>query len=161
MKETVNEKGKPLKKQVSALYDLMKSENLDELEIKDNGLHVHLKRKGIRAKPQVAEQLPRQTKASASEQQSSTAPAREGGNTNGDTIKSPITGVFYRAPSPSSPPFIKEGDTIDTGKTLCIVEAMKVMNEIKAENRMKILKILLENGKSVTAGQEILVIEKL
>jgi Biotin carboxyl carrier protein len=78
----------------------------------------------------------------------------------GETIQSPITGVFYRAASPSSPPFAKEGDVVDPGKTLCIVEAMKVMNEIKAENRIKIIKILVENGKPITASQDLFVISR-
>ncbi len=80
---------------------------------------------------------------------------------SGDTIKSPIMGVFYRAPSPTSSSFVKEGDVVAPGKTLCIVEAMKVMNEIKAEVKMKIVKILVENGNPVTAGQDLFVIEKV
>ena len=79
----------------------------------------------------------------------------------GDTVKSPITGVFYRAPSPSSPSFVKEGDIVGAGKTLCIVEAMKVMNEVKSESGMKILKILVENGKPITSSQDLFLIEKL
>ena len=77
----------------------------------------------------------------------------------GEAITSPLAGVFYRASSPSTPPFSKEGDTVEVGQTLCIVEAMKVMNEIKAEKRCKILKIGAENSRPVTAGQPLFWIE--
>lgn len=80
---------------------------------------------------------------------------------NAKTIPTPITGVFYRASSPQSPPFVKEGETVNAGSTLCIVEAMKVMNEIKAESRCKILKILVENGKPVTLKQPLFEFEPL
>lgn len=69
------------------------------------------------------------------------------------TIDSPINGIFYRSASPQSSSFVKEGQTVEQGSTLCIVEAMKVMNEIKAEQRCKILKILVENGKPVSNKQ--------
>ena len=72
---------------------------------------------------------------------------------NYQEILSPITGVFYRSSSPQSAPFIKEGDIVASGATLCIVEAMKVMNEIKTDTGGKIIKILAENGKPVTKDQ--------
>ena len=74
-------------------------------------------------------------------------------------IASPLAGVFYRSSSPTSAPFAKEGDAVEPGQTLCIVEAMKVMNEIKAESRCKIVKIIAENGRPVTAGQPLFLIE--
>jgi len=68
---------------------------------------------------------------------------------SGITVKSPMVGTFYRAPSPTSPPFANVGDVVKEGQTLCIVEAMKLMNEIKAEKPGKVLKILVENGQPV------------
>lgn len=143
-------KERAIKEQVKDLYDLMLSEHLEELEIKEGDFYLYLKRKG---------------KKSAAPHQQVVVPAAEAAESAqpaacGETIQSPITGVFYRAPSPSSPPFAKEGDIVDPGKTLCIVEAMKVMNEIKAENRIKILKILVENGKPITASQDLFVISR-
>jgi len=67
-------------------------------------------------------------------------------------IISPMAGTFYRAPSPTSEPFCKEGDSVTVGQTVCIVEAMKMMNEIKADKAGKVVKILLENGKPVEKG---------
>jgi len=74
-------------------------------------------------------------------------------------IKSPIMGTFYRSSSPQSAPFVKEGDTVNSGSTLCIVEAMKVMNEIKADSRCKIIKICVENGKPIAKGDPLFHIE--
>lgn len=71
----------------------------------------------------------------------------------GLTINSPLAGVFYRAPRPNSPPFVEAGQQVGTGQTLCIVEAMKLMNEITSEGPMKILRVLVENGQVVEAGQ--------
>ncbi|HXK44599.1 MAG TPA: acetyl-CoA carboxylase biotin carboxyl carrier protein [bacterium] len=74
-------------------------------------------------------------------------------------VKSPLIGTFYRAPSPQSPPFVEVGVVVKKGTTLCIVEAMKVMNEIKAECTGKVRKILVENGSPVEYGQVLFLLE--
>lgn len=144
--------------QVGELFEIMKQERIEELEISRADSRIHLKRKGHGA-PQHAP-VP---VAAAVTPAPSSAPAEEPAKPafSGETIQSPIMGVMYRAPSPSSPPFVKEGEVVDAGKTLCIVEAMKVMNEIKADRRMKIVKILVENGKSITANQDLFQIERV
>ncbi len=76
-------------------------------------------------------------------------------------VKSPLVGTFYEAPSPNSPPFVKLGDSVLPDTTLCIIEAMKVMNEIKAEVKGKIVKILKTNASPVKADEEIFIIEKM
>ncbi|MCM8759811.1 MAG: acetyl-CoA carboxylase biotin carboxyl carrier protein [Candidatus Omnitrophica bacterium] len=76
-------------------------------------------------------------------------------------IKSPLIGTFYRAPSPHAPPFVEVGSTVKKGTTLCIVEAMKVMNEIKADCAGKVKKILVENGSPVEYGQTLFLIEPI
>lgn len=76
-------------------------------------------------------------------------------------ISSPIIGVFYCASSPQSAPFVKEGKTVEAGATLCIVEAMKVMNEIKSDIRCKVVRILAENGKPVSKGQSLFEVEPM
>jgi acetyl-CoA carboxylase biotin carboxyl carrier protein len=70
-----------------------------------------------------------------------------------DIIKSPIVGTFYEASSPGAPAFVKEGDTVAVGQVLCIVEAMKLMNEIESEAAGQIVKILVSNGQPVEYGQ--------
>lgn len=76
----------------------------------------------------------------------------------GETIKSPLAGVFYSAPRPDAPSFVQEGTSVAPGQTLCIVEAMKLMNEITAERSCKIVRILVENAEAVEEGQPLFVI---
>ncbi len=78
---------------------------------------------------------------------------------DGHYISAPLVGVFYRSPAPGASPFVNEGDLVDVGQTLCIIEAMKLMNEIKSDIRGKIKKILVENGQAVEYGQKLFLIE--
>lgn len=77
---------------------------------------------------------------------------------SGETINSPLAGVFYRAPRPDADPFVEDGGNVAAGQVLCIVEAMKLMNEITAERACKIVKILVENAEAVEEGQPLFVI---
>jgi acetyl-CoA carboxylase biotin carboxyl carrier protein len=83
------------------------------------------------------------------------APAPEEGL---HTVKSPIVGTFYEAPSPGAPPFVKAGDTVEVGQVLCIVEAMKLLNEIESDVAGEIVKKLASNGQPIEYGQELFVI---
>ena len=146
-----------LEEKVKSLYEVMQQEKVEEIRIDSSDIKLHIRRKNYsrpvqRVVPQVQQAQPVQQETAAAPQQV----------VSGDsTIKSPITGVFYRSPSPTSPMFVKEGDVVESGKTLCIVEAMKVMNEIKATERAKIVKVLVENGESITSQQDLFVIEKM
>lgn len=82
-----------------------------------------------------------------------TAPAPAAAEPAGPTINSPMVGTFYRAASPTDKPFISVGDTVDENTTVCIIEAMKVMNEIKAEARGTVVRILVDDAKPVQYGQ--------
>ena len=75
-------------------------------------------------------------------------------------IKSPMVGTFYKAASPESPAFVKVGDMVEPGKTVCIIEAMKIMNEIKSEIKGKVKEIVIENAQAVEFGQPLIIIEK-
>jgi acetyl-CoA carboxylase biotin carboxyl carrier protein len=75
------------------------------------------------------------------------------------TVTSPIVGTFYRAPAPDKPPYVQVGDMVKKGQVLCIIEAMKLMNEIESETSGKIIQILIENGQPVEYGQPLFVIE--
>jgi acetyl-CoA carboxylase biotin carboxyl carrier protein len=92
---------------------------------------------------------------SASVESAAATPAAEPGL---HTVRSPIVGTFYECPSPGSPPFVKPGDTVDIGQVLCIVEAMKLMNEIEADVAGEIVKKLVANGQPIEYGQELFVI---
>ncbi|MDY0300396.1 MAG: acetyl-CoA carboxylase biotin carboxyl carrier protein [Trichlorobacter sp.] len=79
----------------------------------------------------------------------------------GETINSPIVGTFYRAPSPESPAFAEVGQIVEKGQVICLVEAMKLFNEIEADFKCKIIKICVENAQPVEFGQPLFVIEKV
>ena len=83
------------------------------------------------------------------------APAPEEGL---HTVRSPIVGTFYESPSPGSPPFVKAGDVVEAGQVLCIVEAMKLMNEIEADAAGEVVKKLVANGQPIEYGQELFLI---
>ena len=85
------------------------------------------------------------------------APAAE----SGETVNSPIVGTFYRSPAPDAAPYVEVGQVIEKGQVLCIVEAMKLMNEIEAEFRCKIVKICKENAQAVEFGDPLFVIERV
>jgi biotin carboxyl carrier protein len=74
-------------------------------------------------------------------------------------IRSPLVGTFYRAPSPGAPPFVEVGDIVSPGQVLCIIEALKVMNEIESDVRGKVVKILVENGETVEYNQPLFLID--
>jgi acetyl-CoA carboxylase biotin carboxyl carrier protein len=102
------------------------------------------------AAPQVAAPAPAAASAAAAP-----APAK------GETITSPIVGTFYRAPSPESPSYVEVGSVVEKGQILCIVEAMKLMNEIEAEFRCKIVEISKENAQPVEYGDPLFIVERL
>ena len=74
-------------------------------------------------------------------------------------VQSPMVGMFYRSPSPDSPPFVEEGDVVSPGQTLCIIEAMKIMNEIEAEVRGRVVRVLIENEKPVEYNTPLFLLE--
>ncbi len=88
---------------------------------------------------------------------SAAAPASS--SSNGTIIKSPIVGTFYKAPSPDSPSFVEPGKVVSKGDTLCIIEAMKIMNEIESEFSGKIIRVIAENGQPVEFDQPLFEIE--
>jgi len=89
------------------------------------------------------------------------APETQAASSTGPVVTSPLAGVFYRSPRPNSPPFVEAGQKVSPGQTLCIVEAMKLMNEITADVPMTITRVLVENTKVVEAGQALFEYEAL
>ncbi|MDR0822364.1 MAG: hypothetical protein LBN20_01100 [Endomicrobium sp.] len=156
-----------IKSTVKSLYDIMTDEYIQELEVNSKDYSVSIKRKSektiVAAAPPKSvqkQELPIEQSQDKTQIQESTAPLKVQ-IASENAIKSPITGIFYRAASPASPVFVNEGDIVEAGKVICIIEAMKVMNEIKASSKVKIVKILSENSKSVEAGQDLFEIEKM
>jgi len=140
---------------LEALLKLMEDENLHELEITDGPFEVKLVRQG---RAPVVHHGPARSHAAAAGPRKDAAPKEEDLGTL-VPVKSPLAGIFYRSASPQSPSFVKEGDTVTPEKTLCIVEAMKVLNEINGGVSGTVVRILVENGKPISAGQSLFLIE--
>ncbi len=105
--------------------------------------------------PQPQQQAPAQP---SSEKDSGESEAEAKEEVSGKTVQSPIVGTFYRSPSPDSDPFVNVGDQVNKGDTLCIVEAMKIMNEIESEYSGEIKKILVDNGEAIEFEQPLFII---
>ncbi|MCL6642989.1 MAG: acetyl-CoA carboxylase biotin carboxyl carrier protein [Candidatus Bipolaricaulota bacterium] len=133
--------------EIRALIEIFERSSLTELTLERGGARLTLRREGVRAP---AQQPPAQGTPAP------IAPAPSA--TNGHVITSPLVGTFYRRPAPTEPPYVEIGDRVEKGDTLCIIEAMKVMNEIKAEHAGVVEKILVEDGKPVEYGQPLMVI---
>jgi len=136
------------------LIQLMDRNQLAELEVEEDGFKVRLRKKGEGAAVQtvgvpaiagVAAPGPSAVPAAAGEPAAGAIPEE-------NLIRAPMVGTFYRSPSPETDPFIEPGDTIEEGQTLCIIEAMKVMNEVKAEQSGTLEAILVENSEPVEFG---------
>jgi len=152
--------GNDIKGKVKSLYEIMKDEKITEMEVNSKDYALFIKRKDPNEDGQVIVQKAAPVAPKVQEQKPENQQSPKAAET-GKTIKSPITGVFYQSPSPASPVFVNVGDIVETGKPVCIIEAMKVMNEIKATAKSKIIRIIAENGKAVNAGQDLFEIENV
>jgi len=140
-------------RRVKQLVELMRANDLTDIEIKQGDGQIVLRR-GTQVSTVVAMPLPTTPAAPppvAAPSAPETKTADEPANTT--VIKSPMVGTFYAASSPDTPPFVKVGDTITPEKTVCLIEAMKVYNEIQAECSGKIVAVLVNNGATVEFGK--------
>ena len=144
--------------ELKRLVALMKANDLGEVEMEEEGRRVRVVRGGrvVEAAPVAAAQPAAAAPAPvASAGHAAPAAAKE---SLGVEIPSPMVGTFYRSPSPDASPYVEVGDRIGKDSPICIVEAMKVMNEIKAEVEGEILEILVQNGEPVEFGQPLFLV---
>ncbi|MDP3791957.1 MAG: acetyl-CoA carboxylase biotin carboxyl carrier protein [Candidatus Omnitrophota bacterium] len=140
-------------KEIKDMINLMNENSLSELEIEKDGMRIRLKKSGgVYEKAVEFVSGPAPAAGRAPE-----AIAQEKANTI--EIKSPMVGTFYRSPSPEAPAYVSIGDNIEVGQVLCIIEAMKLMNEIKSEVKGKIVDINVENAEPVEFGHVLYVVE--
>ena len=141
------------------MIDLLKKNNLTELELEREGLRVRVRYEiGVKTvSTTVADQGPAGSIAAV--QAPTMAGTQTGDRTGMVTIVSPIVGTFYRSPSPDADPYVDEGDYVKKGQVLCIVEAMKLMNEIESEVDGRVTKILAESTKPVEYGQALFLVD--
>ena len=158
-------------KELRELIEFLKEQEIVEFEMERGDFKVKVKRAGepsaapvvtdpryfaVHAAPPAAPDVAQQPSAPSPAAKPPTQ--KEVADEGLHMVRSPIVGTFYESPSPGSPPFVKVGDTIEAGQVLCIVEAMKLMNEIEADASGELVKMLVNNGQPIEYGQELFAI---
>jgi acetyl-CoA carboxylase biotin carboxyl carrier protein len=148
-------------RKLKTLVDLVSESNISELEITEADGKVRIvKADPARAQPQMMQMMPAMAAASPAVAAAAPAPAPpEPPAESGREIKSPMVGTFYRSSTPGGKAFVEVGDVVKEGDPICIIEAMKIMNEIDADASGTVKRILVENGQAVEFGQVLFVIE--
>ena len=140
---------------------ILENSDVNEIDVTFFGIRYRV----VKEAPGVEEGLPeatvtpKQTTDRSDIPEMSETATEEPDSTPGVEVLSPMPGTFYRAPSPDDPPFVKEGDSVKKGDPLCIIEAMKIMNEIESEDIGVIQKIIVESGQAVEFNQPLFIIE--
>lgn len=151
---------------IKKLIKLLDESSLADLELEEEGIKIRLSKPRPKIAP-FAQNLPypvmqtMQPPVDKTEPVKEQKPEEEFNPENVTEIKSPMVGTFYRSPSPEAEPYVNVGTPIKEGMVLCIIEAMKLMNEIESEVSGKILKILVENGQAVEYDQPLFLVEKI
>ncbi len=138
---------------IEEMLQLMDSRGLVELEIEHQGLRIRLKKGSSGPTPHLVEYVAGVPQPAP---QAGAKPVQESRHV---VIKSPMVGTFYRAPAPEVPPFAEVGQDLQVGQVVCIIEAMKLMNEIKSEVAGRLIDVLVESGAPVEFGQPLFVVE--
>jgi acetyl-CoA carboxylase biotin carboxyl carrier protein len=150
-------------RKLKTLIDLVSDSNVSELEITEAEGKVRIVKGPVGAPIMVAAPAPPMSAAPLSVQPTPTAPAAmseaEQAAAAGHVVKSPMVGTFYTSSSPEAKPFVQVGTVVKEGETICIIEAMKILNEIEADKSGTITRILVDNGQAVEYGQPLFHIE--
>jgi acetyl-CoA carboxylase biotin carboxyl carrier protein len=147
-------------KEIKEMINLMNENGLVELEIEKDGMRIRLK-KTASGTEALSGPIVVEREVVAQNFQKRAPEIIEKPVVKTVEIKAPMVGTFYRAPSPESPPYVEVEQIIEPGQVICIIEAMKLMNEIKSEIKGKILEILVDNAEPVEFGQSMFLIEPL
>ena len=163
----MSENNSEIIKQVTDIIKFVGENNLSELELETKTFNLKLKKYGEQTKPvvsQIIEQIPtnncKLNSNKTNVQSSTTHEIKNNKELNSSkTVKAPMSGTYYSAPSPEASPFVKIGENINVGQTICIIEAMKMLNEIQSDKAGKIVEIKGKNGEPIEKGSPIIVIE--
>ena len=146
-------------RKLKTLIELVESSGIAELEINEGEERVRITRNVAAAPPAYAPvAAPQQPAVASAPTAAATTEAEKPAEPDGHVVKSPMVGTFYRSASPGSKPFMDVGQSVKSGETVCIIEAMKLLNEIEADQSGVIKAILVENGQPVEFGQPLFVI---
>jgi acetyl-CoA carboxylase biotin carboxyl carrier protein len=146
-------------KEIKEMISLMNENELVELEVEREGSKIKIKKSSTDLQPHIIRPIPEYRIESQAPSGKTTEQTLTPSSDKKNKIASPMVGTFYRAPSPEAPPFADVGQVVEVGQVVCIVEAMKLMNEIKSEIRGKIVEVLAQNAEPVEFGQALFVVE--
>jgi acetyl-CoA carboxylase biotin carboxyl carrier protein len=151
-------------RKLKKLIDLVQESGIGEIEITEGEEKVRISRQGPGAQPLIMaasamQQMPMAMGAMPAGAAANAEAAAKPAEPTGHALKSPMVGTFYRAPSPGAPSFVEVGQSVTKGQTLCIIEAMKLLNEIESDVSGTVKAILVENGQPVEYGQPLFLIE--
>ena len=144
-------------RKIKKLMELLEQSGISEIEVKEGEESIKLSR--TKKNENVSQHSPSTTQTLESSVINKPESQTPQGQTKGDTIDSPMGGTFYRGPSPDSKPFVEKGQEVNKGDTVCILEAMKMMNQVTAERSGIIKDILVEDAEPVEFGQPLFIIE--
>jgi acetyl-CoA carboxylase biotin carboxyl carrier protein len=144
-------------RKVKKLIELLEESGIAEIEINEGEESVRISRYGSGAPAAPVQYAVAPTAPAAAPATTESIP--EDSTPSGHAVKSPMVGTFYTAPSPGTKDFVNIGDTVAEGETICIIEAMKILNQIEADKSGKIKAILVDNGQPVEFGQPLIIIE--
>lgn len=144
-------------KDIRAVLKLIQETDVEEIEVEQEGRRVRIRRRGPQAAAPTLSPLAPVPVAQVAAEVPGAPEIRE--TTNLITVESPMVGTFYRAPAPGVDPYVLEGDKVVKGTVLCLIEAMKLMNEIEAEVSGKVHSILVENAQPVEYGQPLFLLD--
>jgi len=144
-------------KEIKAVLKLIQETDIEEIEVEQDGRRVRIRRRGF----QPAAPMPSVVPSAPTPEMAVTGPTAPAvpETTNLITVESPMVGTFYRAPAPGADPYVQQGDKVQKGAVLCLIEAMKLMNEIESEVSGRVHSILVENAQPVEYGQPLFLIE--
>lgn len=151
-------------RKLKTLIDLVSESGISELEVTEGEGKVRIVKNAppvyVQSSPSYAPPLTASVPAAGvgAPEQAPSAAAAPAAAVQGHVVTSPMVGTFYRSPSPGAEPFVQVGDTVKEGQTLCIIEAMKLLNEIESDKAGVVKEILIENGQAVEYGQPLFVI---
>lgn len=148
-------------KEIKEMINLMNENGLVELEIEKDGTRIRLKKTASGTEAPSGPIVIERERVSEGQPKKESPGRIEKAPVETVEIRAPMVGTFYRAPSPEAPPYAEAGQIIDAGQVICIIEAMKLMNEIKSEIKGKILEILVDNAEPVEFGQPMFLIDPL
>lgn len=143
-------------KDVKAIYKFLRETDITEFELEGADGKVRIKRGNVAAVREIFEAAPQPAVQKEEKKEAASEKAR---SENIRIVTSPMVGTFYRSPSPEAPSFVELGSIVKSSQTMCIIEAMKLMNEVESEYNGKVVSILVENGQPVEYGEPLFHIE--